>query len=59
MKPSLLAKFVGCDPFKMSMTLYRNSFASIGVDGVITSFPEQIEAVLLEILNQFTPFDRH
>src|SRR5436305_8492998 len=58
-KPRLLAQLVRGDPIEGPVSLDGNGFEAVRVDGVIGSFPQQAEAVLLQILDQVTPFDGH
>jgi hypothetical protein len=32
---------------------------TIGVDGVVGAFPQQIETILLQVSNEITSLDRH
>src|SRR6185436_19285960 len=58
-QPRLLAELVGCDPVELVVTLDWNGLGAVGVDGVISPFAEQTKAVLLQVLDQVTPFDGH
>ena len=53
----LLAKFVCGDSIELPMTFDWNDLRSVGVDGMIRTFPEQMEMMLLEVSDEITSFD--
>ena len=55
----LLTEFVGGDPIELFVTLDGNDLVTVGVNGVIGSFPQEIETMLLHVPEEFTSFDRH
>ena len=55
----LLTEFVGGDAIELPMALDGNDLSSVGVDGVIRTFPEEIETMLLQVSDEITSFDRH
>lgn len=57
--PSLLADFVGGNPIELFVALDGNYFGTIGVDGVVSAFSQQIEMILLQMSDEITSLDRH
>ena len=55
----LLADLVGRNPIKLFVAFDRNYFGTVGVNGVVCTFSQQIETILLQISNKFTSLDRH
>lgn len=41
------------------MPFYRYSFFAIGVDGMLTAFPQEIKLVLFKVAYKIAPLDRH
>jgi len=56
---SLFADFIGGDAVKLSVSLDRNDLYAVGINGVITAFPDYLETVFFQISDKVTPFDGH
>ena len=57
MDSGLLADLVCRDPIKMFVAFDRNYLRAVCINGVVGTFPEEIEAVLFKVSNQVTTLD--
>ena len=55
----LLADLVGSYPIKLFVAFDRNYFCTVCVNGVVGTFSQQIETILLQVSNEITSLDRH
>ena len=55
----MLADLIGRNSVELPVAFDRDDLDIIDVDGMITAFPEQPEAVFLQMSNEITSFDRH
>ena len=55
----LLADLVGGNPVKLLVAFDRNYFGAVCINGVVCTFSQQIETILLQISNKFKSLDRH
>jgi hypothetical protein len=55
----LLTDFVGGNAIKLFVAFDGNYFGTVCVDGVVGTFSQQIEIILLQVSNQVTSLDRH
>jgi hypothetical protein len=53
----LFADFVSCDPINLPVAFDGDHMSAVGVDGVVCPFPEQMEAVFLQIASEITSLD--
>ena len=56
---SLFAYLICGDPIKLFVSLYRNYFRVICINGMVATFTQQIKTVLLQVPNEIPSLNRH
>jgi hypothetical protein len=56
-KTCLLTELVCGDTVELLMPFDRDNLGSVRVNGMVRAFPEQIEAMLLEVANKINALD--
>ena len=55
----LLADFVGRDSIELPVAFDRDHPDAVGVDGVVCTLPEEMEAIFFQMTSEITSLDGH